>query len=136
MRGSTVMLTAFATGLSFAAIAHGQDAGCSPAPPAEVVGPPLVAWSQLQQPVPVAQSSRQEGPGCRSQNSPAIEQIRSGVFEGTIARNGEQYALLMPGASPILVSQGEMAQRYQAKRVRITGTMDTRANLLYILSIN
>jgi hypothetical protein len=99
------------------------------------VGAPLVAWSQLQQPVPI--SARFP---CHDQVSACpdaeIEPLQTGIFEGTIAGDGNRYVLLISGASPALINESDSARQYLGRQVRVAGKLDWRTNELYIEKVN
>jgi len=115
-----------------------------PNPPlaAGVLGPPLVAWSELQKPRPVpqplppprpdppAEQPSQQQPG----GSQAQQQPSSQVFTGTIVKEGSKYVLKTDSTSYQIDDQ-EKAKMYEGKQVKIAGSLDTKTNVLHVTSI-
>jgi Protein of unknown function (DUF5818) len=110
-----------------------------PAVPAEMLGPPLVAWSVLQQPRPVPQplpppdnrpddSPSQAGQTADSQSQQRSEQ----TFTGTIARDSGKYVLKVSGNVAYEIEDQEKARPFTGKQVKITGTLDSTSNVLHI----
>jgi hypothetical protein len=82
----------------------------------DIFGPQPIAWSQLQEPQPTAQT-----------------------FIGTIGRNSGGYVLKVSGNSSYQLEDPARAKQYEGKQVKIVGTivgtMDTNSDGLRIISI-
>jgi hypothetical protein len=110
----------------------GQDLLTQPAPASDIVGPQLIAWSQLQKPQPVspmisqsAQSSQRE----ESQSNPAQ------TLTGTVVKDGGQYVLKVSDSTAYRLDDQEKAKQYEGKQVKIAGTLDAAGNTFHVTSI-
>jgi Protein of unknown function (DUF5818) len=121
----------------------GQDpqARMSPALPPDIVGPQLIAWSQLQKPQPVPQplapSDRPMQQTDRQSASPRAqqEQPAAPTFMGTIIKNGSRYVLKVASNSVYQLDDQDKAKQYEGEQVTITGTLDADGKSLHITSI-
>jgi len=117
--------------------AQGVQSEPAPALPSSVLGPDLIAWTQMQTPRPVPQ------PIPTDQNPPAPQQSTSETFAGTIMKVDASYALkLASGLTYRLDDQNEdqkgdrnSARQFEEKHVRLTGSLDANRNSIHILSI-
>lgn len=108
--------------------------------PADISGPQLVAWSQLQKPRPVPQplpppdrtDQQQPGPapGSQSQQQPLNQ-----IFMGTIVKDGGKYVLRELESSVFQLDDQEKAKLYDGKQVKIAGSLDTKNNMLHVARI-
>jgi hypothetical protein len=130
-------------------IVSGQGTHSSPLPPLQVLGPQLIAWSQLQQPQPVPQSSpdgifrRREAQSAGQgtiqnlQTIAPIDQPRpaAGNFTGFIAVIEGQCLLRLANNSTLQLDDQEKARQYEGRQVKIAGTLDESGGKLYVMSI-
>jgi hypothetical protein len=115
----------------------GQDPhnGPSPVLPSDILGPQLIAWSQLQKPQPVQQTDQDQG---QSAAPPAQEQPQSPVAQtltGTIVKDGNSYVLKVATGTAYQLDDQDMARKYEGKQVRIAGTLDAKGNSFHVISI-
>lgn len=125
----------------------GQDLRSQPSPvlPSEILGPQLIAWSQLQKPQPVPQplpppdrpmQQQPEQQPSQSANPPAQPQPPAAqTFTGTIIKDGNRYVLKVSSNSVYQLDDQERAKQYEGKQVKIAGTLDATGNSLHIGSI-
>jgi len=111
-----------------------------PVPPASVIGPQLVAWSQMQTPHAVPQPLPQEQPDPQKPvpANPQAEQPQSSSqsFTGTIVKDGGKYVLKSSENTVYQIDDQERAKTYAGKRVKISGSVDTKTNLLHVSTID
>jgi hypothetical protein len=119
----------------------------SPPPPSDILGPQLIAWSQLQKPEPVPQplpppdrpiQQPDQQPGQQTTqlvNPPVPRPPAAQTFKGTIVKSGSRYILKVSSNSSYQLDDQEMAKRYEGKQVRIEGTLDANGNSVHITSI-
>jgi hypothetical protein len=115
----------------------------SPALPSDILGPQLIAWSQLQKPQPVPQPlPAPDRPGqqpaqqpAQSANPPAQQQPAAQTFTGTIVKDGGRYVLKVSSNSAYQLDDQDRAKQYEGKEVKIAGTLDANGNSLHITSI-
>jgi hypothetical protein len=111
----------------------------SQALPAEILGPPLIAWSQSQKPRPVPQPlppSDQDDQGQQqTQNPDSLMQPAAPVFIGTIVKSTNMYGLKGADGAIYQIDDQERAQAYEARKVRISGSLDSKTNLLHVTKI-
>ncbi len=124
-----------------------QDLRGQPSPvlPSDILGPQLVAWSQLQKPQPVPQPlpppdrPMQQQPDqqpAQSVSPPAPPQPPAAqTFTGTIVKDGTRYVLKVSTNSVYQLDDQERAKQYEGKQVKIAGTLNATGNSLHITSI-
>jgi len=120
-----------------------QDPQTQPRPtlPSDILGPQLIAWSQLQKPQPVPQLLLQpdrpvQQPDVQPANPPAKqERPAAPTFKGTIIKNGTRYLLKVSSNSAYQVDDQDRPKQYEGKQVKIAGTLDADAKSLHITSI-
>ena len=112
------------------ALVQGQQPGTLPA---DIVGPPLIAWSELQRPQPIPDfsplfdlSRRKEQP--EQKRRTAIE------LSGTIIKDGSVYVLQL-AKSRYPFKEQERAVPYEGKDVRIVCTVEPATEALDVLAI-
>lgn len=138
----TLLLTT-ASLFAFSPFLFAQDSTSEPTRPnlpADIVGPQLVAWSQLQKPRPVPQplpppdraDQQQPGPNPESQ---AQQQPLSQIFIGTIVKDGGKYVLKELESSVFQLDDQEKAKLYEGKQVKIAGSLDAKNNTLHVARI-
>ncbi len=134
---ATLIFLAATVPLTFAQDLQGQP---SPVLPGEILGPQLIAWSQLQKPEPVPQPllpaeqpiqqlDRQTMQPARLQ-SPAVQ-----TLTGTIVKDGGKYVLKVASSGVYPLNDQDRAKQYEGEQVRVTGTLDANSNSLHITSI-
>lgn len=119
-----------------------------PALPAEILGPPLIAWSALQKPRPIpeplpppdnrdqSQSQSQAGQAENPQPQDSQpQQPTAQAFTGTIARNSGKYVLKVSEGTAYQIDDQEKARQYEGKQVKIAGSLDAKSNVLHMTSI-
>jgi hypothetical protein len=109
----------------------------SQALPAEILGPPLIAWSQSQKPRPVPQPlpPDQHDHGQQQAQNPDPTQSAAPVFTGTIVKTTKMYALKGADGAIYPIDDQERAKAYEARQVRISGSLDSKTNLLHVTNI-
>ena len=118
----------------------------SPAPPSEILGPQLIAWSQMQKPQPVPeplpppdrpvqQSEPQTGRSAETAQEPPQQQPAAQTLSGTIVKDGSRYVLKVSRNSTYELDDQDRAKRYEGKQVKVSGTLDASGNSFHIISI-
>lgn len=112
----------------------------SPALPADIVGPPLVAWSVLQKPHPIPEPlPPPDNRGDQSQAAqPAASQAQppsAQSFTGTIAKDSGHFVLKISENVSYRLDDQEKASSYEGKQVKVEGNLDAKTNLLHVTSI-
>jgi hypothetical protein len=146
MNRETNMLLRLALFLVVAPMAFSQDATPQPCPDvtAETLGCELVAWSHLQEPVPLPEPDTQPAtppgqqpdpqPG-QSPSSRSRPQASRQTVTGIIVRQGVKYVLKAGDNTTYQLDDQNRARQCQDKRVRIAGKLDVDGNTLHIESI-
>lgn len=117
--------------------AQGVQSEPAPVLPSGVLGPDLIAWSQMQTPRPMPQ------PLPPDQNPRAPQQPTAETFTGTIVKVDATYVLKSTsGVTYRLIRQNDdrnddqdNGRQYEGKRVRLVGILDANRNSIHILSI-
>ena len=118
----------------------------SPAPPSEILGPQLIAWSQMQKPQPVPeplpppdrpvqQSEPQTGRSAETAQDPPQQQPAAQTLSGTIVKDGSRYVLKVSSSSTYELDDQDRAKRYEGKQVKVSGTLDASGSSFHIISI-
>ncbi|MGD0267452.1 MAG: DUF5818 domain-containing protein [Candidatus Sulfotelmatobacter sp.] len=120
----------------------------SPTPPSDILGPQLIAWSQMQKPEPVPQplpppdkpvqqpaptTNQQPAPPAKSQVQPRPPAAQT--FTGTVVKDAGRYILKVSGTTVYQLDDQDKAKQYEGKQVKIEGTLDANGNSLHITSI-
>ena len=150
MKRETRLLAALVFVLGAVPLICAQNLRSQPSPvlPSDILGPQLIAWSQLQKPQPVPpplppplpppdrpvqkpdqQTAQPANPQAQPQ-PPAAQ-----TFTGTIIKDGSRYILKLSSKNVYQLDDQEKAQRYEGKQVKIEGTLDASGNSLHITSI-
>ena len=142
MRKTSILAAA---GLAFSPLLLAQETPKqhSPTLPAEILGPPLVAWSQLQKPRPVSQPipppDRVDQPLTgqpalsRAQQASPLDAAQT--FAGSIVKDNGKYVLKVSESTAYQIDNQEKARTYDGKQVRIIGNLDSKTNMLHITRI-
>jgi Protein of unknown function (DUF5818) len=136
----TVLFAAALSVFSSYALAQQTIQRLNPTLPADVLGPELVAWSELQKPRPIPQplppperadQSQPEQSQVQQQQQQAADQ----PFTGTIVKDDGKYVLRISDSASYQIDDQEKAKLYEGKRVKITGSLDVKTNILHVTSI-
>jgi len=135
--------------LSLTALAAQQNTARAPFPS------DLVLWSHMQQPQPPEQDRPHQAPtpepspetqpaqsptpaqptqpGSAPSTAEAGRQASTAqAFVGTINRQGENFLLKVSETISYKLDNQQEVQQYEGKRVRVTGSLDTSANLIHV----
>jgi hypothetical protein len=114
-------------------------------PASQVLGPQLIAWSQLQKPQPISQLSPPPGQtgqradsqnqNAQNQNSQTQQESSAQVFTGTIVKDESRYVLKAADGASYQLDDQEKAKHYEGKQVKIVGNIDAHGTTLHIESI-
>lgn len=111
----------------------------SPALPSSILGPQLIAWSQLQKPRPVPQPlppPDQPIPQADQQTpNPPAQQPAALTLMGTIVKDGARYVLKVSSNTAFQLDDQDKVSQYEGKQVRIAGRLDADGKVLHITSI-
>ncbi len=117
-----------------------QDRRNDPGPvPSDVLGPQLIAWSQLQQPQPVqqpdqplSQANRQseQVPSPQPAQPPAAQ-----TLTGTIVKDFGRFILKVSSSTAYGLDDQARARKYEGKQVKIAGIFDAKGNSFHIIDI-
>lgn len=147
MKRETRLLAALVFLLGTVSLICAQDLRSQPSPvlPSDILGPQLIAWSQLQKPEPAPQPLPPpdrpiQQPDQPTNQRPANPQAQpqppaSQTFTGTIVKDGSRYILKVSSNNVYQLDDQERAQRYEGKQVKIAGTLDANGNGLHVTSI-
>jgi Protein of unknown function (DUF5818) len=112
--------------------------------PGEILGPPLVAWSAVQQPrpIPATSSSAENGASDICAVQPQTGQADSAppqssiqTFTGTVANDGGRYLLKVSENAAYQLDDQEKLRSCEGRQVRIAGKLDAKNGVLYIANI-
>jgi hypothetical protein len=100
----------------------------SPVPPSDILGPQLIAWSQLQHPQPVGQGEQSQ---TRPDPSPATQ-----TLTGIIVKDSGHFFLKISGGSTAYeLDDRDRASQYEGKQVKVAGVLDPKGNSFHIINI-
>jgi uncharacterized protein DUF5818 len=147
MKRATILLAALGSLLVVPAL-FAQSQATSALPP-EILGPQLIAWSQLQKPHPMPQplpppdqpaqpSDRQSAqqPGTQPSDSDVRPQEPTAqTFTGTIVKDGSKYVLKVADNSTYQLDDQEKMKEFEGKQVKISGTLDANLKILHVTRI-
>jgi len=133
MKRETPLLAMLVFVLATVPLVSAQDLQTQQGPvlPAEILGPQLIAWSQLQKPEPVPQplpppdrplQQPDPQPDRQATNPQAPQQPTAQTFTGTIAEDGGKYILKVSSNNLYHLDDQERAKKYVGKQVKIEGT--------------
>src|ERR1700722_9571088 len=105
----------------------------SPAPPPDVLGAQLIAWSQVQKPQPLAQQS--EPSASATNQNPAQQPPAAQTITGTIVEDAGRYVLKVSSNTSYELDDQERARQYEGKQVKIAGTLDANGSSVHVISI-
>lgn len=118
----------------------------SPELPPEVLGPQLIAWSEMQSPRPVPlpppDKPDQQQPQTKEKktdpaNPSAGDSGKSSqqTFTGTIMKDAGAYVLKVTGNTVYQIENQDSAKDYEGKPVRVSGTLNADGHTLRIEKI-
>jgi Protein of unknown function (DUF5818) len=105
----------------------------SPAPPSDVLGAQLIAWSQVQKPQPLAQQS--EPSASRTNQNSAQQPPAAQTITGMIVKDAGRYFVKVSSNTSYELDDQERARQYEGKQVKIAGTLDANGSSLHVMSI-
>ncbi len=143
MKRESNILLVLAFSLVLAPLAFTQDRSPQPCPDvtAQTLGCELVAWSHLQEPVPLPepdarpappdqQPDPQQSPSSQSR-PPAPKQSITGI----VVKQDDKYVLRAGDNTTYQLDDQNRAMQFQDKQVKIVGKLDVDSNTLHIESI-
>jgi hypothetical protein len=128
----------------------------SPARPApgqneHILGPQLIAWSEMQKPQPVPQQPQplpapdskadQTAPApdsksdSKAEPEPDAQQSTAQSISGTIVKAGGKYVLETADNMAYQLDDQDKASQYEGKHVKITGTLDRTTGILHVRTV-
>jgi S1-C subfamily serine protease len=148
-RETSLLATLIVVVLLVAAPAWPQAPANHPAPtlPEDILGPQLIAWSQVQQPRPIADaipadqqttqqaaqqsadSAAEQGIGAETRTRPATQ-----TFTGIIVKDGARYVLKASSVVYELDDQ-DRSRKYEGKQVRVKGVLDAKGSDVHVVDI-
>jgi hypothetical protein len=128
-KASVIATTGFLLILCGSMFAQGVQAEPAPVLPSGVLGPDLIAWSQMQTPRPVPQ------PLPPDQNPRAQQQPTAETFAGTIVKVGASYFLKVRDVITYRLDDQGQSRQYEGKQVRLLGNLNANRNSLQVVSI-
>jgi outer membrane biosynthesis protein TonB len=136
------------------AFALGQQSAPKPAPGHTdgIIGPQLIAWSELQKPQPVPQQpqpvpppdtqpsqqpSEPKQPPPEEQQHPQKESQESTAqsVTGSVVKVAGKYMLETEDNIAYQLDDQDKARQYEGKRVKVTGSLDRTTGILHVSSI-
>jgi hypothetical protein len=140
-------------------LAVAQQKPPKPAPADGVLGPQLIAWSEMQKPQPVPQqpepmpqpdtrSGQQPAPQDKSdsekdksdksaqqQPDSSTQPSTAQSVSGTVMKVAGKYVLETADNLAYQLDDQDKARQYEGKRVRVTGTLDRTTGIIHVTSI-
>jgi len=155
MKHGTMLIT---IAILFSGVSLAQEPVARPAPRTGdgILGPQLIAWSEMQKPQPVPQrpepvpvpdsnADKQAGPTedtPKQQPAPdtrAPAQEKQGpaaqTLSGTVIKLGNKYVLKTTDKQTYELDDQDKAREYEGKQVKIVGSLDRTTNMIHIASI-
>ena len=102
-----------------------------------------LAWTQSQKPDPVPSPKPVPLPDQQPEQPPAPQQPpgppddaqkenATQTFAGTILKSGKKYVLKTEDKAPYDLDDQDRAQKYEGKKVQVTGTLDKGSRLIHV----
>jgi hypothetical protein len=146
MKREASILTGLAFFLLITSCAFSQDATPKPCPEVKpnTLGCEPVAWSQLQDPVPLPDPDAEPAPPPDQQPDPQPSESASSQVEpetvkqsirGIIVKEGEKFVLKAGDSTTYQLDDQQKARQYQDKQVNVVGVLDAVSNTLHIQTI-
>jgi len=124
------------------ALAQQENLRPNPSLPADVLGPQLIMWTQMQKPQPLPQplppperADQQQQASPQPGSAPAQAEPATQSFTGTIVKDGSRYVLKVSDSTTYQIDDQERAKTFEGKQVKVSGSLDSRLNVLHITSI-
>lgn len=142
--------------LSGAALAQQSPLNPAPGRNEGILGPQLIAWSEMQKPQPVPQkpeplpppdgrSEPAQSPATQSQaEPPAAQQTQpepdsqkstGQSISGTVVKIGNKYVLETADNLAYQLDDQDRARQYENKHVKVMGTLDPNTGVIHVKSI-
>ena len=142
--------------LLFSGVSLAQERAARPAPRTSdgILGPQLIAWSEMQKPQPVPQrpepvpvpdsnADKQAGPTEDTPNQAPNTQVpaqekqgpAAQTLSGTVIELGNKYVLKTTDKQTYELDDQDKAREYEGKQVKIVGSLDRTTNMIHITSI-
>jgi hypothetical protein len=80
---------------------------------------------------PTPSQPRQPGPSTNNSENPK-QSSTAQAFVGTINKQGDNFLLKVSETISYKLDNQQEVQQYEGKRVRVTGTLDSSANLVHV----
>jgi hypothetical protein len=111
-----------------------------PVSPGEVLGPQLIAWSQLQKPQPVPQPTSQPDELAQPREEPGAVDLNqqtpsSPILRGMIVEEGAGYILKASNQIAYRLDDQPGVKNCEGMHVKVIGTVDPDSKSLHIISI-
>jgi uncharacterized protein DUF5818 len=116
-----------------------------------ILGPQLIAWSELQKPQPVPQhpqpipppdtqagqqpSEQSPQPDAKERQEPETPDAAAQTVTGTVTKVAGKYVLQTADNVTYELDDQDKAKPYEGKRVKVTGSLDRTTGILRISSI-
>jgi hypothetical protein len=105
-----------------------------PALPSDILGPPLIVWSQQQEPQPIPDSAQQLA------NPQAQQQLDLRRFTGKIVKDLGKYVLKVSNDNVYQdnvyqLDDQDAAKEYDGKEVKLVGALNESSNSIRVTSI-
>jgi len=118
---------------------EGTPQGCPDVEPG-ALGCEPVAWSRLQEPMPLPEPDAKPAPPAdqqagQSTNPPIQIQTPKQSITGIVVKQGEKYVLKAGDNATYQLDDQSRAAKYQDKQVKVVGRLDTDINIVHIQSI-
>ena len=108
----------------------------SPALPSQILGPQLIAWSQVQEPQPLTEPVRRaDQQSAQTAQEPPQQQPAAQTLTGTIIKDGNRYVLKVSNGTAYQLDDQDRAREFEGKQVKVAGTLDAKENSFHINSI-
>jgi hypothetical protein len=144
MKRAIIIQLGLAVFLVVSTSAFSQDTSPQPCPEVTdgTLGCEPVAWSQLQDPVPLPEQNAEPTPDgqpdaqtSQSTTSQTEPQTPKQSIKGIIVKEGEKFVLKAGDTTTYQLDDQNKAGQFQDKRVNVVGTLDVDSNTLHIESI-
>ena len=146
MKRKTGLLATVLFFLAVCPLVSSQELQSQPSPllPSEILGPQLIAWSQLQKPQPVQQplpqsaaqkAAEQTGQTATASDAQQWHSPAAQSLTGIIMKDGDRYVLNVSDSSTYQLDDQEKAKEYEGKQVKVAGTLDSSGSSLHVVSI-
>ena len=138
MKRETGSLAALLFFLATAPLLFSQNQAGKPSPtlPSKILGPQLIAWSQVQKPQPVSQSDHAAQPSQNQEaQEPPQQEPAAQTLTGTIIKDGGRYILKVSNGTVYQLDDQDRAQPYENKQVKVAGTLDAKGTSFHVTRI-